>query len=310
MKVLVSLCLLAAALSAQQPPVRVVEVPLLDCSGLPCVDMATGSGKTLRLLIDTGNVNSYIDVKAAQGMNLAGEVLKGADGTGANQVQQAIVPGTKLGELAMGDFPFMVLDTTPDPNKLGEKPKPLPADGALAFSAFKNRTLQIDYGKHVLRISEPLSDEQPCPGSCAKLVIKRFGRFGPATLTSKGFTVNGQPVDSQIDTLFTGTMLIYPAAIQTLGLKKQSKSKHKEFFSYTQDGVKLARSDDGGTVAFATIPLQQDGPLYFGTEDGSLPAVSFDATVGSGLLSHAVITFDFKTMQMWMTGAGTPVPAP
>src|SRR5581483_10795102 len=209
----------------QQP--RVIEVPLLDCSGLPCLEMSTASGKTLRLLIDTAEANSYLDIKAAQPL---GANLQALNGDTVSQVQQTVVPGAKIGDLAMGDFPFMVLDTTPQPNQPGDKLPPFPADGALTYRAFRNRLLRIDYGHHVVRLSEPLDSAQTCPQTCSDLVVKRIGSYGPATLTTGGFSVNGQPVEAQIDTLFTGTLLIYPASIEKLGLKKLAKAKHKEFF--------------------------------------------------------------------------------
>ncbi|MGA8027609.1 MAG: retropepsin-like aspartic protease [Bryobacteraceae bacterium] len=291
--------ILALSVAAQTPVPKLVQIPLLDCAGLPCVDLSTGSGKTLRLLIDTGEANSYLDIKAAQALGVELQPLKDSNGDAISQVQQTIVTGAKLGDLAMGDFPFMVLDTTPQSDKPGQKMERLPGDGALTYNAFKNRLLQIDYANHVIRISEPQTDAQPCPRACSDLIVKRFGSFGPVTLTADGFTLNGQPVDAQIDTLFTGTMFVYPGAVEKLGLKKESKSKHKEVFPYTQSGLKLARAD-GETEGFRDLTLLQNAPLYFGTADDHLPVVAFDATVGMGLLSHARVTFDFKGMHIWM----------
>src|SRR5579875_48633 len=80
-------------------PARMVEVPLLDCSGLPCVELSTASGKTLRLLIDLGEANAYLDVKAAGMLGVELKALKGSDGGDIEQVQQTIVPGARLGDL-------------------------------------------------------------------------------------------------------------------------------------------------------------------------------------------------------------------
>lgn len=279
--------------------VRTVELPLLDCSGLPCVELSTGTGKTLRMLIDTGEVNAYLDLKAAQSLGVNLQSLKDSAGGDINQVQQTIVPGAHLGDLPLGDFPFMVLDMSPQTDKPGQKTQPFPADGALTYGAFKNRLLQIDARNHIVRISEPQPDAQPCPHECSKLTIKHFGNWGPVTLTTEGFSVNGQPLDAQVDTLFTGTVLIYPASLEKLDLKKQSKSKHKEVFPYTQNGINLARADDG-VIAYQNMQLLQNGPLYFATPDAHLPILQFDATIGMGLLSRAVATFDFKGMHFWM----------
>lgn len=290
------------------PQPRLVELPLLDCAGLPCIDLTTGSGKTLRMVIDLGEVNAYLDLKAAQSLGVSLQSLKGTGGADINEVQQTVVPGAHLGDLPLGDFPFMVLDTTPQPDKPGQPATPFPADGALTYGAFKNRLVQIDGTKRVLRVSEPESDPPPCPRECSNLVIKHFGNWGPVTLTAEGFTLNGQPLDVQLDTTFTGTLLVYPAAIEKLGLKKQSKAKPKETFPYAQGGIKLARSDEGA-IAFRGIALLENGPLYFATPDAHLPPVQFDATVGIGLLDRGIANFDFKGMHFWFDAAASPAPA-
>jgi Aspartyl protease len=289
-------------------PPRLVEIPLLDCSGLPCVDLSTGSGKTLRLLLDLGETNAYLDIKTAQALGLNLESLKSAAGADIDQVQQTTVPGARLGDLPLGDFPFMVLDTTPQPDKLGQKTQPLPGDGALTYGAFANRLVEIDGPHHVLRVSEPQTDPAPCPQQpCHDLTIQHMGRWGPVTITTTGFTIDTQPVSVQLDTLFTGTVLVYPEAVEKLGLKKESKAKPKEMFPYTQGGLKLARADSGA-VTFSSIPLLPDGPLYFAAKDAALPAVQFDATVGLATLNRAVAVFDFKGMHFWMEAPASGPP--
>jgi len=126
--------------SRQGTLARMVELPLVDCSGLPCIEMSTGNEKTLRLLIDTAEANSYIDVKASHALGLKTEPLQGAQ-----DIQQTTVVGAKLGDLPMGDFQFFVLDTTAQPDRRGQKAEPLPADGALTYRAFQNRLLQMDF---------------------------------------------------------------------------------------------------------------------------------------------------------------------
>jgi len=297
-----ALFLLSAGIGAQTPSPPLTQVPLLDCSGLPCVDLAAGDGKTIRLLIDLGAANSYLDAKAAQNLGLQLQPLKANDGTDITQIQQTVVPGAHLGDAPLGDFPFMVLDTS-EPQQNGQKAQSLPADGALTYRAFQNRMLQLDYPNHLIRISAPLAEAQACPQKCGDLAIKHVGSSGPPTLTTTGFSINGQPVEAQLDTLFSGTMLVYPGAVEKLALKKQSKAKHKEFFPYIQGGLKLARAE-GATESFYDVQLMQDAPLYFGTSDAHVPNVQFDATVGTDLLRRGVVTFDFKGMHMWIEAAG------
>ena len=67
-----------AAARAQVPPLHGTK--MLECSGLPCVEVTLASGKHLRLLVDTGNVNSILDTEVAKGLGLAVAPAVGADG--------------------------------------------------------------------------------------------------------------------------------------------------------------------------------------------------------------------------------------
>ena len=63
-------------------------------------------------------------------------------------------------------------------------------------------------------------------------------------MTANGFTVNDRPVNAQVDTLFTVTMLIYPDSIDRLGLEKERKSKQEEIFPFTAPQKKRLSSRD------------------------------------------------------------------
>jgi hypothetical protein len=295
-------CLLISAFAASAQSVPVMhEVPLLTCSGLPCVELTSSSVNVMRLAIDLASVNGYIDAKVAQSRGLKAEVLKGSGGAEITAVQETVVPGAKLGDLQLGDFPFMVLDLTADPTQSNKKRNAVfPADGALAFGSFKNRIVQLDWSRHVLRISEPLPDNMPCPRDCGDLSARRIGHYGPATLTATGFQVNGRDIVAQIDTLFTGTMLIYPAAVEKLGLKELSKTKRKEEFPFFQNGAKLAEAE-GVMEGFHNDTLLPGAPVYFwSAKEVAAPDVSFDATVGTALMSRGLVTFDFKANHIWV----------
>ncbi|HEX4227666.1 MAG TPA: hypothetical protein VHZ07_03280 [Bryobacteraceae bacterium] len=283
------------------------EVHLFDCSGIPCVDMtvgsATGEVKTLRLLIDTSGPNAYLDSRVAALMNLEVKPMAGADGKPIEEIQQTVAPEAKLGDLPMGDFPFLVLnlnDSDSNGSLTRRKTAPLPGDGALTFGSFRNRIVQLDFRNRVLRVSEPLTTPQSVPANSADLVIKHFGNYGPATIVTPGFSVNGQPIQAQIDTLFTGTMMIYPESVKKLGLQKQSKARQKEDFPFW-GGVKLVRGN-AETEGFGSLQLLQNAPLYFATSDATThtPEGQFDATVGTGLLNGTAVTLDFVDKKIWL----------
>lgn len=55
--------------TAQEPGLR--GNTMLDCSGLPCVEVTLANGKYLRLAVDTGNVNSVLDTEVAKQAGLS-----------------------------------------------------------------------------------------------------------------------------------------------------------------------------------------------------------------------------------------------
>ena len=95
------------------------EAPLLDCSGLPCVDVSAVNGRTLRLLIDTGNNNSYLDTQSAQEAGISLSPLQGSNGSAIDQVQRAVLPQVKINGSLLGDVGVMVYDLS-DTKKKGQ----------------------------------------------------------------------------------------------------------------------------------------------------------------------------------------------
>ena len=115
-----------------------------------------------------------------------------------------------------------------------------------------------------------------------------------------GVSLNNKPIIAQIDTLFGGTMLIYPTSVSKLGLTDEATTPVKRFFKYTDDGVEL-REARSNNQAFGNRVLARHAPLYFATEGVHLPDGMFDATVGHALFVHSVLSLDFHDMKMWMT---------
>ena len=69
---ILALCVLVASatLVAAQTP-ALAGGSMLFCSGLPCVDATLAGGQHLKLLIDTGDEQSVIDLATAKKLGLA-----------------------------------------------------------------------------------------------------------------------------------------------------------------------------------------------------------------------------------------------
>jgi hypothetical protein len=169
--------------------------------------------------------------------------------------------------------------------------------GTIAYSAFKDRLLVIDYRKHLVSFSDKLSAAVSCLEPCGTMTTPTFGKKGPPILATTGFEVNGKPISSQIDTLFTGTMLIYPTSIEKLGLGDAAASQRKQFFKFTDDGVEMIEGT-AKTETFRDNVLAENAPLYFATPAVHLPDGMFDGTVGHALFKSSTLWLDFHGMKM------------
>jgi hypothetical protein len=265
------------------------EVPLLDCEGTPCIEARIGEDKALKLAIDTGNSNSVLDKAVADAAGLKPTKAMPA-GAPAGMYITAI-PAVHIGAVTLREVPTLSMSLS---DMVSQKQMPDVA-GTLAYTAFKDRVLQIDFVAHKVRISEPLTKPGACPAVCDTFSLITFGKKGPPIVVAQGFEINGKPVTAQVDTMFTGTML-YTASIDKLGLTDAAKTEKTETFAFTDGGVDM-KSSPANTESFHGITLGVSAPLvYFPTPDVHEPDGLFDATVGLPLFYGTVLTLDFRGM--------------
>jgi hypothetical protein len=211
----------------------------------------------------------------------------------------AAYPSITIGNATLEHAPSLALPMN-DMMAKGQMPH---ADATIAYSAFKDRVLQLDFVHHRLRVSGPQSGPAAsCGANCAALHLITFGKKGPPIVVADGFSVNGKPVTAQIDSLWSGSLLIYTASIAKLGLQDTATAKDIESFPYTDGGVKEIRSK-AQTIGFAGETIAENAPLYFPTPGVHEPDALFDATVGMGLMRDKIVTLDFHAMTITITKA-------
>ena len=265
------------------------EVPLLECGGTPCIE-ATAEGKSIRLSVDTGNVNSVLDSKVAQalGLKATGRPQKSGAPEG---MFQTIIPSLRIGALKLENVAALSADLS-EMIRVKEMPR---VDGILAYTAFQDRVLQLDFAAHTLRISE-VQPSGWCSDRCDKISLITFGNDGPPIVVAQGFEINAERVSAQVDTMFTGSMLIYTASVEKLSLKGASQSTDVRFFPLTDGGVNMKEAE-AQKEGFRNVTLSGErAKVYFPTENVHEPDGLFDATVGVGLFREAVLTLDFHEM--------------
>jgi len=266
------------------------EVPLLECGGTPCVEAKIGNGRTLKMVIDTGNVDSVLETALAKdaGLQPAGKLPAGAP-TG---MFRTVIPSIAVGGVNLENVPAMAM-------VLGDmiSQNQMPAvDGTLAYTAFKDRIVQLDFAARKLRISEVLTMPAKCAGACDKISFIKFGNDGPPIVVANGFEINGHAISAQVDTMYTGALLVYTASIEKLQLVDAAKTTKSRDFPLTDGGVTMKEAT-ANKEGFHGMNLGPRIPLvYFPTPDVHEPDGLFDATVGLEMFYNAVLTLDFHDM--------------
>ena len=272
-----------------------VEVPLLDCDGTPCVDVRIGDGEALKFGIDTGNVDSVLDAKVAKAAGV--NPLHPPEPGVPLEMNPIVIPEMHIGSLTLAHVAAMSMDIT---DMITQKQMPKVA-GTLAYPAFKDRIVQMDFAAHKLRVSDVLSSTVACTGACDTISLITFGKEGPPIVVADGFEINGEKVSAQIDTMFTGSMLVYTTSIEKLSLTGAANTADVRLFPLTDGGVNM-KFGDAQEESFRGISLAKEGAkVYFPTETVHEPDGLFDATVGLELFRDAVLTLDFHDMTIAMS---------
>src|ERR1700720_4085285 len=162
------------------------EVPLLDCNGMPCVEARMESGPVLKMGIDTGNVDSVLDVAYAEaaGLKSTAPLPAGAP----SGMFRTVIPSISVGNVKLRDLSALAISLS---DMIAQNQMPQ-VDGTLAYTAFKDRILQIDFVGRKVRISELLTTPVECTGTCDKISLIKFGKEGPPIVVAYGFEINGK----------------------------------------------------------------------------------------------------------------------
>ena len=291
-----AVCSIVALLTATVPAVAqsdVVNVTFVPCGGMICLPVTLADGKSHLLLLDTGNVSSWLVADTARTLGLGLEPIeqdgKAVPGVFHLGVQTVSLQGREL------SGKFLALGR----EQAGELPAKV--EGALAYTLFKEKVLQIDYPHHTVRVLDELP--QSASRSASELRLITFGRHGPPIVVGSGFSVDGTAVSAQIDTCYTGTLPVYDRAIPELGLEGAAAHGQVKYFPYTDGGVNMYEAA-AQSVAFGSYVLaRRPARVYFsaaGRNPVHQPDGLFEATVGNALFAHSVVTLDFHSMKVYV----------
>ena len=287
-----SLLVLSVAQGAPANPAT-IKLGFTSCGGMVCIPVMLADGRSHVLLLDTGNVNSWLLADTARTLGLELEPIE-RDGKAVPGIFRLGAQTVSLqGKAFSGKFLALGREQT------GELPAEV--EGALAYTVFKDKVLEVDYPHRTVRVHDPQTQSATPSGSELKLIT--FGKEGPPIVVGGGFSVGGRAVSAQIDTCYTGTLLVYDQAIPELGLEGAAAHGRVKYFPYTDGGVNMNEATVG-SVAFGRYELaRRPARVYFsaaGTNPVHQPDGLFEATVGNELFAHSVLTLDFHSMKIYV----------
>jgi len=255
-----------------------------------CIPVTLADGRSHRLLLDTGNVGSWLMADTARTLGLKLDRIE-HDGKAVPGIFRLGVQTISLqGRAFSGKFLAF------EREQAGELPANV--EGALAYTLFKDKVLQIDYPHLAVRV---LDSHEAGAAFSSELKLVTFGKEGPPIVVGSGFTVNGKAVSAQIDTCFTGTLLVYDAALGELGLRGAAAAGRAKYFPYTDGGVMMNEAAVQQVAFGSHVLLRPPASVYFsGTGKNTVhqPDGLFEATVGNALFSRSVVTLDFHAMRI------------
>jgi len=282
--------ILSATESVSAAPAE-VTLGFTPCGGMICIPVTLADGRRHVLLLDTGNVNSWLMADTARGLGLKLEPLEHDGKVVSGIFRLGTQPVSLEGRTLSGGFLAISRE------EAGELPPEV--EGALAYTLFRDKVLQVDYPHLTVRMLEPQDQGAATAGSELKLVT--FGKEGPPIVVGGGFSVNGRVVDAQIDTCYTGTLLLYDRAIGGLGLEGVAAHARPKYFPYTDGGVNMNEATLQSVAFGPYVLLHPPARIYFpgtGRNPVHQPDGLFEATVGNALFAHSVVTLDFHAMKI------------
>lgn len=260
------------------------DVPILSCSGLPCVHVRLEGGPPIRLLLDFSSFASYVSTSAVRNQHLG------------------ISSRAQVGSVVLTDR-FFVVDPTSEESlaQIGRDQFP-GVDGGLSLRAFADRLFVLDLPHQRLRVWNGNAPKSACPSGCGKLVHARQGDFVSVEIwAADSFSLNNRPVTALIDPLYPGAVI---ASQSIEGLIRPEWRGKRPYIpgvatdrKYNTDRLFFIGSI---FVTFAGSTICNSAALARYDQLFGFIGNTYQATIGRAILSKFPIAFDLRNAQMWI----------
>ncbi len=283
-----------AAFAAPRPPddtrlAGATTVPI-ELDPWPVVH-ALVNGHPMDFILDTGGHNILTPAAAqALGLSGVGQGVSGGAGAGTVNEQYLRVKELRIGEAVMSDQHFYVLPFSYATLERGTR---APLAGLLGLEVFERLRVRIDYRGKTLTLRR-LGDDAAPPDQAVALPL-----FFEDDMPEVEGRIDGRPGVLALDTGNGSSMVIQPVWARAQGLAAQLK-RGLETVSYGAGGASTNWASRIERLQLGELAIERPIARYAEDTAGSFSSRTEAANVGTEVLAHFVVEFDYARGQVWL----------
>jgi predicted aspartyl protease len=290
---LASLC---GSLAYTQNNSDVIEVPFAFERSSVIVRVKVNGKGPYNMLLDTGAEQSAVDLITAKELGLklnpvgGGKVL--ATGKKENTIYLTKLSQIEISNLMAKDILAVVTDFSKISQRVGIR-----VHGVVGYYFLKNRVVQFDYPKHVVRFysTSPIP-KSPLPNTASRMALTfRFYGDDKFPVIDEVY-VNGKKIRAELDTGHSGVLALKAAAIKRLGLEAEAGAAEPET-SEGALGTSVNRKGKLKTLTVGSVTINSPTVSFRGVNSG-LDEAPFDGLLGNDFFKDFVVTFDYRSMMV------------
>ena len=257
-------------------------------------DVAVNGHGPMLFIFDTGG-HDILEHATAQAL---GVKVEGAmPGTGVGDQAQAFglakVDTLKVGDATFTNQVFGALDFIP------HEVEGVPMQGMVGFEVFKRFVTRIDYGRHVITLTDPNAFDPAGAGTPVKFVFN-------GELPQVAGTFEGIPATFDIDTGARDEITLTSPFVQANGLRAKHPVGVEAVDGWGVGGPARAYVTRGAELTLGEVKVPGVVAALSTQTKGAFASASYSGNVGGGLLKRFVVTFDYGHQVMYLK----PLPQP